>query len=311
MIDVSKTPPISWRACAIPKKSGGVRHLLIPNNELKAVQKEVLQELYRHPELRSGVHAHGFIPYRNIMTGATMHKLDSPCIINIDIHNFFPSFPVEKIKEQLMLSKLMPSEIAYIMKYCVFTGKKGKSQCPQGAPTSPMLTNIGMRPLDKALSTIADKYGYTYSRYADDITLAANPEDPSYIDAPKKNHIIKTVEALLDTYGLKISWKKLSVAHRYSRKVPRRVTGVGMRQDGMGYNAKPQTRHKARCLTHILWRKLQDGEPKESLVGLYQQMMGTIKFCDYVRSFSEEGFNDADPKIDAEKFNYIQETFNG
>lgn len=312
MIDISKTPPLDWRACAIPKKSGGVRYLLIPNDELKAVQKHILTELYKHPELRPGKHAHGFVPFRNIMTGAQMHKLESPVIINIDIKNFFPSFPVDMIKEQLMRSELLPSEIAYIMKYCVFTNKEGKKQCPQGAPTSPMLTNIGMRPLDAALTTVADKYGYTYSRYADDITLAANPEDPNFKDdGGKKNHIIKAIEHILSSYNLKINWRKLSVAYKNSPRVARRVTGVGLRGDGFGYNARPQLRHKARCLTHILWRKIQDGEPIESLYSLYNQVMGTIQFCDYVRSFSTEGFNGADPKIDAKKFNEIQEFFNG
>ena len=312
MIDISKTPPLDWRACAIPKKSGGVRYLLIPNDELKAVQKHILAELYEHPELCPGKHAHGFVPYRNIMTGAQMHKLDSPVIINIDIKNFFPSFPVKAIQEQLMLSNLLPSEIAYIMKHCVHTNKEDKKQCPQGAPTSPMLTNIGMRPLDAALTTLADKYGYTYSRYADDITLAANPEDPSFNDnGGKKNHIIRAVEHILDSYGLKINWKKVSVAYRNSPRVARRVTGVGLRGDGHGYNARPQLRHKARCLTHILWKRIQEGVPREELESLYWQVMGIIKFCDYVRSFSEEGYNDADPKIDPVKFKAIQEFFNG
>ncbi|MFZ4412021.1 MAG: reverse transcriptase domain-containing protein [Bacteroidales bacterium] len=44
---------------------------------------------------------------------------------------------------------------------------------PQGAPTSPVITNIICQRLDYILSGVAKRFGLSYSRYADDITFSS------------------------------------------------------------------------------------------------------------------------------------------
>lgn len=65
MIDLSKHPSIQWRKAYIPKKSGGKRELIIPGDDLKAVQEDILDELYHTEDIEVSYFASGFVPYRN------------------------------------------------------------------------------------------------------------------------------------------------------------------------------------------------------------------------------------------------------
>lgn len=321
MFDLRVNPPSTWRVASIPKKDGTLRHLLIPNDELKAVQRNILRELEKNKAIKISSHAVGFIKYKNTTTGAMMHKKDSDVIIQIDIKDFFPSFPIGLVENNLRYARLSELDIDYIMKHSVFHGKKRK-QLPQGAPTSPFLTNIGMYHIDIKLAGIAKRLGYTYSRYADDMCFASIPVEQLVNDPygyykreterriENRKAIIKLTSMVLDKYAkLKISWKKLQVSFKNSPRVPRRVTGVTIRKDGMGYNAPKKLRKEARGLTHILWKRLQEGESPKVLKQEYRKLIGLISYCDYIRSKSEEGYNGADPIIPVEKYNYIRKAF--
>ena len=308
MIDLRKQPPEKWRAASIPKKDGSVRYLLIPCDELKEVQHDILDYLYHNRNLKPFFNAVGFVPFKNTLTGARIHNKLSPLIIQLDIHNFFPTFPIYSVRQALTQAKVPAVYIDYILRYCVFRGKK-KEQLPQGAPTSPYLTNLGMFETDKKLKGIAAAFGYTYSRYADDMCFAV--EKPGDTEAVEKGKaLFKAVETTLDKcLDLKLSYKKTMFSYLNSPRVPRRITGITVRKDGKGYNAPKFTRKKARIQCHLLWKRLQDGVPADDLIGDYKSLMGLIGYCDYVRSKSNDGYDFADPVINSEKFNYIQEVF--
>ena len=309
MIDLSVHPKVEWRKAKIPKKSGGFRELIIPGDELKAVQKNILEELYVTENLDVTSFAAGFIPYRNTIYGAMKHAKDADYIIELDVHDFFPTFDVEKVRPYLMESGLGVAKVDYIMKYCVYE-ERGNRQFPQGAPTSPYLTNIGMKLTDLKLNSLAASEGLTYSRYADDLTFATT----EHTEGRRSNTFfpfIKKVEHLLaHEQRLYLSPKKTRVIFKNSPRVPRRITGVVLRKDGLGYNAPKRVRHKARCLCHILWKKLQDKEDIKDLWPMYREMKGLICYCDYLRSFSDGDASTADPVINPLKFNFIEERFN-
>lgn len=309
MIDLSVHPKVEWRKARIPKKSGGFRELIIPGDELKAVQKSILEELYVTEGLGVTSFASGFVPYRNTIYGAMKHAKDADYIIEMDVHNFFPSFNVDKVRPYLNNSGLGMAKVDYIMKYCVYE-ENGKKQFPQGAPTSPYLTNIGMKETDLKLDALAANTGLTYSRYADDLTFATTDHIISRT-ADSFYPFIKKVECLLDyEQDLQLSRKKTRVIFKNSPRVPRRITGVVVRKDGLGYNAPKKVRHKARCLCHILWKKLQDKEDIKDLWPMYREMKGLICYCDYLRSYSDGDAATADPVINPLKFNFIEEHFN-
>lgn len=157
-LDLNFHPEVAWRASAIPKKDGTSRYLLIPGDELKQAQRNILDFLYTVKEFRPMPCVQGFVPYRNTVSAAMMHDRNSPVFIHLDVHNFFPTFPVIHV-EQALLAHLDRPTVDYIMKYAVFHGKR-RSQLPQGAPTSPYLTNIGMRKTDEKIQQVANSMGF-------------------------------------------------------------------------------------------------------------------------------------------------------
>ncbi|WP_053004310.1 reverse transcriptase family protein [Flavobacterium sp. ABG] len=172
----------------IRKKSGKSRVIHSPNNVLKSFQKclnLVFQTVYKFHSS-----ATGFIGGKSIVDNAKIH-VGSNYVYNIDLRDFFPSidqarlwgrlqyppFNLNKENDNIQLANI----IAYLCchKYKVkrlIDGKwkiVEKSVLPQGAPTSPVVSNIICQRLDFYLSAVAKRFGAKYSRYADDITFSS------------------------------------------------------------------------------------------------------------------------------------------
>ena len=88
---------------------------------------------------------------------------------------------------------------------------------PQGAPTSPTLTNILCYPLDKKLNGLAKRFGATYSRYADDITFSSNKS------IFKNEVFLKELERIVKSQKLTINEKKTRLQKKEYRQ---EVTGL-------------------------------------------------------------------------------------
>ncbi len=152
----------------IPKRSGGMRQIHAPTKQLKDWQRKVaavLQEKYdAHPA------AHGFIKERSILTNAKAH-VGQRLVFNIDLSDFFPSINFGRVRGLFMAEPFLcgPAAAAVLAQLC--THKNG---LPQGAPTSPPLSNFIAHGLDRRLARIAREQGAHYSRYADDITFSTN-----------------------------------------------------------------------------------------------------------------------------------------
>lgn len=304
MLDTSIKPPDRWRAAAIPKKDGSKRYLLIPNDELKRRQEEILHYLYsRHLAIHSCVT--GFMPGKCTLDTARIHDPKAYVIVTVDVKDFFPSFPVSKVQEALA-AQLGQLEADYIVDVATFKGKQ-RTQLPQGAPTSPYLTNIGMFFADSNISKFAGKLGFSYSRYADDLTFATKAEVP---DMEYTRRLIHGVAKILNRQlGLRLSYKKTLVSYINSPRVPRRIVGVTVRKDGHGYDAPIGLRKKARAMVHRLYQDLQSGMSKESLWHRYREAVGTVQYCDYLRSLNTGGNNTADPKIKEDELTFILGVF--
>lgn len=164
----------------ILKKSGKVRIINIPTSGLKTIQRclnLIFQTVYQpHPS------AFGFIPKRCITDNARIHT-GKIYVYNIDLKDFFTSIDQARIWKRIQSPpfKLKP-EIANIIApiLCVHLEVERqdslvyKNVLPQGAPTSPTISNIICERLDIRLSGVAKRFGLTYSRYADDLTFSSN-----------------------------------------------------------------------------------------------------------------------------------------
>lgn len=156
----------------IPKKSGGTRKISSPCPSLMAMQ-ECLNEVFKVIYEPSDV-VMGFVPRRSIISNAAKH-VNKNYVFNIDLKDFFTSIHQPRVWKVLQLppfsfNRTIASAIAGL---CCQKDESSNGVLPQGAPTSPVLTNLVCRNLDRRLCGLARKYGLTYTRYADDITFSS------------------------------------------------------------------------------------------------------------------------------------------
>ena len=158
----------------IPKRSGGTRKISTPITALKIIQRKLNQVLQQVYEPRPSVHS--FISDHDIVSNAKKH-LRREWVLNLDLKNFFPSITFPRV---IGLFKKKPYEIpspaaTVLAQICCFEDK-----LPQGAPTSPIVSNMICAKLDNELYRLARKYKCKYTRYADDITFSTyNYDFPS------------------------------------------------------------------------------------------------------------------------------------
>ncbi|MBX2921784.1 MAG: RNA-directed DNA polymerase [Chitinophagaceae bacterium] len=187
---------------------------------LKKAQHWMLQHiLYKVP-----VHAqaNGFVPRKSIVSNAASH-IGKNVVVNADVKDFFPSITFKRVKA--LFGKLgYADKIATILSLLctepvteevMLDGKKyfvqkGERVLPQGAPTSPAVTNILCFRLDKRLSGVAKKFGCSYTRYVDDITFSGTLNNN---DAPK---IVWHIKKTLSEEGLTIHPDKIRVMQKVS-----------------------------------------------------------------------------------------------
>jgi RNA-directed DNA polymerase len=173
-----------YRRFAMPKKTGGERIISAPMPRLKRAQYWVLDNVLA----RAPVHhaAHGFMKGRSIVSNALPH-VGQAVVINLDLKNFFPSIGMPRIKgvfSELGYSEQVATTLALLCteaptEEVSVDGEKfyvahGMRALPQGAPSSPALTNILCRRLDARLQGAAAKLGFNYTRYADDLTFSGD-----------------------------------------------------------------------------------------------------------------------------------------
>lgn len=195
-----------YQQITIKKKNGGDRILSVPAIILKDIQKwildNVLSKMYVSP------YAMGFHKDRSIVTNAKAH-VGKKCVINLDLKEFFPSVKFEKVFRAFYYYGYTIS-VSYLMaRLCTHN-----NELPQGAPTSPYLSNVVCLKLDKRISELAKKYDASYTRYADDITLSANTDIAN---------IIPVVEKIVTDEGFSLNEKKTRVLYEYQRQ---EVTGL-------------------------------------------------------------------------------------
>ena len=206
----------------IPKKSGGKRVINAPNNDLKAIQKKLASAIYNfyYEDLgnkeREHSISHGFEKRKGIITNAEVHR-NKRFVYNIDIDSFFDSFHFGRVKGFFEKNKdfLLPEQVAVtIAQLACYNGR-----LPQGAPTSPVITNIICNIMDMRLLSIAKKYRLDYTRYADDLTFSTN--DKRFLRSEEAFE--EELRNVIEHSGFKINDNKTRLIYRDSRQ---EVTGL-------------------------------------------------------------------------------------
>ena len=215
-----------YRQFNIKKKSGKLRQITAPRSHgfimmLQAVN-EMLKSLYTPSN-----YAMGFTEGRSIVTNASVHKGQN-YILNLDLKDFFPSIEQPRVWKRLQLKPFnfpvpIASLIAGLCSMRVTRQEKdGKDSIayvlPQGAPTSPIITNMICDKLDRRLLGLAKRFGLHYTRYADDITFSSM----HYVYS-KNGEFWKELFRIISEQGFMINEDKTRLQKRGSRQ---EVTGI-------------------------------------------------------------------------------------
>lgn len=161
---------------SIPKKSGGQRHISAPSRGLSHILYYVnimLKAIYQPSD-----YAMGFVEGRSVVDNASRH-IGQNYVFNTDLENFFPSIVQPRVWKRFQLAPFnFNQQIANILAGLCCVREKQEDGTftyilPQGAPTSPLITNAICDNLDRKLSGLARRFRLHYSRYADDITFSS------------------------------------------------------------------------------------------------------------------------------------------
>lgn len=244
----------------VKKRSGGDRVLSAPHKRLKGIQRWILAEILNKVPLEPA--AHGFVPGRGIVSNATPHVAQQ-FVVNLDLKDFFPNVGYRRVRHafrRVGYSGAVSTILALLCTECprqpvTFNGERyevaaGPLGLPQGAPSSPALSNLVARKLDRRLAGFAKKLGLNYTRYADDLTFSGPAEL-----APRIGYLLAKVRHVAQEEGFTVNEKKTRVMRR-SRAME--VTGVVV-------NDKPSVdRDEVRRLRAILHRAKTEGLDKQN-----------------------------------------------
>lgn len=148
----------------LPKRRGGSRTIEAPSDKLKALQRRVLHRLLNplptHPAVT------GFVRGRSIVDNARPH-VGRGVVINLDLADFFPTITAERVVTLFRALRWDVDSAAILSRICTNEG-----HLPQGAPTSPAISNLVCRKLDERLDRLIQRLKGNYTRYADDVTIS-------------------------------------------------------------------------------------------------------------------------------------------
>jgi RNA-directed DNA polymerase len=154
----------------IPKRSGGARSISSPFVELAVIQKWIADHVLAIFAESFACGVVGYIKGRNIVDHVSPHR-NSECVLKLDLKDFFPSISVRDVTA-IFLSIGYSVKIARTL--AALVTKDGV--LPQGACTSPQLSNIYMKNFDEAITQYCDERKLIYTRYADDIVVSGGNE---------------------------------------------------------------------------------------------------------------------------------------
>lgn len=209
----------------VPKKNGeGFRRISSPMANLRRVQRAIAKGLSESYSPLKCVY--GFVCERNVAMNALQHTRRRT-VLTLDLKDFFPSISAPRVRGLFIKAMDFPQDVADTLTNLVCH----EGSLPQGAPTSPVISNMICFKMDRALLYFAANSGLTYTRYADDLVFSSTSAYSArkMVDQGKSavcgiNHFITdTIEA----NGFEINERKVHVANRGSRQI---VNGIIVNQ---------------------------------------------------------------------------------
>ncbi|MBX3177173.1 MAG: RNA-directed DNA polymerase [Candidatus Hydrogenedentes bacterium] len=203
---------VAYHTFTLPKRGGGTRTISAPDPELKAAQRQIYQRLLKRLPVHPCVT--GFRPGYSIASNAACHA-GRAAVIRMDIRDFFGSTDAKRVRRYLQRMGWNRAAAKLLARICTHEGG-----LPQGAPTSPALSNAVNYRLDARLDGLARKHGAVYTRYADDLTFSLAEDRHNDIQAI----LYHTKRIVAEEGGYKLHQKKkLRIRRRHQQQ---QVTGL-------------------------------------------------------------------------------------
>jgi retron-type reverse transcriptase len=268
---------IHYRQFEVPKKTGGVRLLSAPRPKLAAAQRFILESILER--IPPGPDAHGFVSERSTVTNARPH-VGRDVVVNVDLQDFFPSIHFPRVRglfEQLGYSPAAATVLALLtteaprrrvtyagVAHWVATGPRG---LPQGACTSPAISNLVARRLDKRLGAMATKHGGVYTRYADDLTISLESGRREQIGM-----LLARVRHIAEDEGFTVHPKKVAVQRAGGRQT---VTGIVVNR---GLSVPREEIRRLRAVLHAAKKTGLAAQNRDSLPDFRAHLRGKIAY---------------------------------
>lgn len=251
------SPELHYQQFSIKKRSGGFRTINAPKTALLLMQRWINTEILSNFKISSFCHA--YVANRDIVTHASCH-LNQRSILKIDISDFFGSIKFENVLsifKSAGYSNILSYDLARICTYQGFL--------PQGAATSPSLSNIIFFHLDQGIAKICQENGLIYSRYSDDICISGRYINSSFV---------KYIFELLSESGFNVNSTKTNIIRGKGRRV---LTGISI-----GSGAPLPTKEFRRSVRQLAF-ELRKGEPFELMSRsldpfIFEKLVGKLAF---------------------------------
>lgn len=272
----------------VPKRSGGMRLLSAPHEHLAQAQQWIFDNVLQKLPLDTA--AHGFVKGRSTVTNAKEH-LQQGIVINLDLSDFFPTIGFGRVRglfESLGYSPAVATIFALLCTepprrkvvydgttYWVAVGDRG---LPQGACTSPAISNLVSRKLDRRLSGMTRKMGWAYTRYADDLTFSAELQDVGEGKKGRKDlgMLLARIRHIVTEEGFAINPKKGRIQHAGGRQ---EVTGIVVNDK---LSMPREEVRKLRAILHQAKKTGLEAQNREKIPHFESYLKGKIAYLNMV-----------------------------
>lgn len=258
---LSNHPEDHYRSLWIPKRRGGYRRLDVPDPLLMQVQKNILHHILDGFSVSEAASAY----QKNVSAAqaAALHR-GKKLVLKLDIRDFFGSITFPLVLGRGFPAAYFPQEVRTLLaSLCCL-----HQHLPQGAPTSPALSNLVMKPFDTHMLAWCGERGISYTRYCDDMTFSGDFKPAS---------VIGKTTGFLETMGMELNREKTVISSQAERQT---VTGITVNQV---CQLPRDTRRKLRQEVHrVLRYGTGETDPVQS-VRCLERLLGRVSYLLQVR----------------------------
>ena len=261
LYSVSNNITRHYHAVTIPKKNGGERRLFVPDKLLKVIQRRINDTLLCYEGV--SCFASAYRPCSSTVKNAAPH-ISKNALLKLDVKNFFDNIIYPLVKEKAFPAFRYSEQSRILLTMlCIFN-----DSLPQGAPTSPAISNIVMKDFDDAVGKWCESRNISYSRYCDDMTFSGDLDPVS---------VISFIRTELKKLGLYLNDKNTVFVKKGKRQA---VTGIVVNEKlSIPADYKKKIRKEMYyCMRFGVASHLERCGIKESLNTFIQKLLGRINY---------------------------------